>query len=298
MSFSKQVKEELNSIQIKSNCCKKAYLLGALLASDMRDGKITLKLSDAETAEKVVLLLKTIYKCDPEVRQVKRGCYECHELTFFSKKLLEFLNYADCFLPEGSPEHILTCQNCGSAFLRAVFCASGSISDPIKSYALEMRLPNENRASLVCSVIGEWGISIPSVTKRKDAVGLFYRNESSIGDIMTACGANKTLFAFYETSVEKNLRNDENRATNCVARNIQKSVEATALQILAIESLMAAGLFDELSTEIKQSALLRLENPDISLTELAAQHVPQISKSGLNHRLSKVIDEARKRKLI
>jgi DNA-binding protein WhiA len=75
-------------------------------------------------------------------------------------------------------------------------------------------------------------------------------------------------------------------------------VEATALQVLAIESMMAAGLFDELSTEIRQSALLRLENPDISLTELAAQHVPQISKSGLNHRLSKVIDEARKRKLI
>ena len=269
-----------------------------MLASDICGGNIILKLSDAETAEKVILLLKTIFKCDTEVKHVKRGCYECHELTFFSKKLVDFLSFADSFLPDGSPEQILTCKNCSSAFLRAVFCASGSVSDPMKSYALEMRLPNENRANLVCSVIGEWGISIPSGTKRKDAVGLFYRNESSIGEIMTACGANKTLFDFYGTSVEKNLRNDENRATNCVARNIQKSVEATALQVLAIESLMSASLFDELPAEIKQSALLRLDNPDISLTELAALHTPPISKSGLNHRLSRIIDEAKKRKLI
>ena len=172
------------------------------------------------------------------------------------------------------------------------------MSDPKKSYTLELRIPNENRAELVSSIIDEWGITAPSKTFRNGIVGLFYRNESSIEDFITACGGNKSLFSFFEASVEKDLRNSENRATNCVARNISKSVEATALQICAIESFKATSSFDDLPREIKQSAILRIDNPDMSLSELAALHTPPISKSGLNHRLSKIIEEAKKRKLI
>ncbi len=298
MSFSKQVKEELNSIQIKSNCCKKAYLFGALLSAEVADDSVFLKLSDRETAEKVILLLKTIYKCEPIVREVKRGCYESLELRFKSKKLSEFLSFSDSFMPGGSLDNIFTCNSCRSAFLRAVFCSSGSVSDPKKSYTLEIRVPNEQRANLVCDVIDEWGINSPSRTQRDGITGLFYRNESSIEDFITACGGNRALFAFFEASVEKDLRNSENRATNCVAKNISKSVEATALQVSAIESLKATSLFEDLPREIKQSAILRIENPDMSLSELASLHTPPISKSGLNHRLSKIIEEAKKRKLI
>lgn len=298
MSFSKQIKEELNSLQIKGNCCKKAYLFGAMLASSVSDDKISLKLSDKDTADKVIFLLKTIYKCEPEVKMIKRGCFESCELVFASKKLLEFLLYADSFSSSSSIDHIFTCNNCRSAFLRAVFCSAGSVSDPHKSYTLEIRAQNENRAGLICAVIDEWGISAPSRTQRNGVIGLFYRNESSIEDFITACGGNKSLFSFFEASVEKDLRNAENRATNCVAKNILKSVEATAIQINAIEALKAAGFFEDMPYEIKKSALLRLENPDMSLSELAAIHEPLISKSGLNHRLSKLVDEAKKRKLI
>lgn len=298
MSFSKQVKEELNSIQIKGNCCKKAYLFGAILASETVGDKIILKLSDRETAEKIAFLLKSIYKCESESTRVKRGCFECHTLSFVSKKLFEYLSFSDSFRSGNNIENLFTCQSCRSAFLRAVFCAAGSVSDPKKTYTLEIRVPNISRSELLCDVISEWGINIPSQTKRNGLIGLFYRNESSIEDFLTACGCNKALFAFFEASVEKNLRNDENRATNCVAKNISKSVEATALQISAIESLKATSTFDDLPREIRQSAILRIENPDMSLSELASLHQPPISKSGLNHRLSKIIEEAKKRNLL
>ena len=39
-----------------------------------------------------------------------------------------------------------------------------------------------------------------------------------------------------------------------------------------------------------QTALLRIENDDVSLSELALMHEPPISKSGLNHRLEKICD--------
>ena len=116
--------------------------------------------------------------------------------------------------------------------------------------------------------------------------------------MLTVCGANKTIFTFFDVHIEKDLRNLENRATNCVTRNIAKSVLAAGSQVEAIEALKATGMLDELSEDINITANLRLENPDMSLNELAGIHTPPISKSGLNHRLSKIIELAKKRKLI
>ncbi len=297
MSYSGQVKEELNSIQIKSNCCKRAYLFGALLSSEECEGRLLLKLSDSATADKVIFLLGSIYKCTPEVKAIKRGCYEIKELYFNARKPSEFLAFAD-FFKDGGIDRYFTCDGCLSAFLRGVFCASGSISDPHKSYTLEIRTRNEGRAALIKRITEERGLTTPRHTERGGAVGLFYRNESDVEEFITGCGANNSLFEFYNASVEKDLRNSENRATNCVARNISKSVLAAAQQVAAIESLVATKAIEEMPREIRITAQLRLQNPDMSLGELAALHTPPISKSGLNHRLSKIVEEAKKRKLI
>jgi DNA-binding protein WhiA len=185
-----------------------------------------------------------------------------------------------------------------AAFLRGAFCASGSVSDPQKSYTLEMRPRNYARAAFISHVAELYGLNPLCRTVRKGAVGLFYRNESSIEDFLTACGVNKALFEFFDVYVQKDLRNSENRATNCVAKNILKSVEASSLQIQAIEALISNGIFDELSPDIRKTALLRIDNPEISLSELAEMHTPAISKSGLNHRLAKLIETAKRYKLI
>ena len=298
MSFSKQVKEELNGIQIKGNCCKKAYLFGALLSASNEGESISLKVSDDESAQKIISLLGTIYKCNPDVKITKRGCFESTEISFNSKKIGEFLAFADNYSDESSIDGLFTCKNCHSAFLRGAFCSFGSVSDPKKTYSLEMRVANSARAKLLCHIIEEAEISPPSVTKRDGGIGLFYRNESSIEDFITVCGGNKSLFAFFEASLEKDLRNSENRATNCVAKNISKSVEATALQISAIEALKSVNAYNDLPRELKLTAELRVQHPDMSLGELAELHVPHISKSGLNHRLTKIIEEAKKLKLI
>ena len=298
MSFSKQVKEELNSIQIKGNCCKKAYLFGAFLSAENNCDTISLKISDGDSAQKIISLLGTIYKCTPAVNITKRGCFESTDITFKSKKIAEFLSFADNFNDESLMNGIFTCKSCHSAFLRGAFCSFGSVSDPQKTYCLEMRVKNHSRAALLSCIVGNADINTPSVTNRSGGIGLFYRNESSIEDFLTVCGANKSLFSFFETSLEKDLRNSENRATNCVTRNILKSVEATALQISAIEALKSVNAFNDLPRELKHTAELRVANPDMSLGELADLHIPRISKSGLNHRLSKIIEEAKKLKLI
>ena len=107
-------------------------------------------------------------------------------------------------------------------------------------------------------------------------------------------GATNAAFELMNCKIERTIRNEENRATNCVARNISRSVEASRRQIEEIETLVTSGRIDTLPYDLKVTARLRLENPESSLTELALMHVPPISKSGLNHRLQKLSNESKK----
>ena len=298
MSFSSEVKAELNSLQIKSNCCKKAYLFGASLFAEQQNENLSLTLTDRSSIDQVCYFLKTIYKIIPERKTIKRGCYSATVLTFTSPRISEFLNIADGFSSDSDLSALISCQSCNVAFLRGVFCARGSVSDPHKSYSLEIQVLNQHRADLISKIIEDIGLTVPSTTERSGKIGLFYRNETAIEDFLTVCGANQTLFTLLNSQIEKDIRNLENRATNCVAKNIHKTVEAIGQQITAIEKLKEHGFFDDLSKEIKLTANLRLDNPEATLSELAELHTPPISKSGLNHRLTKIIDEAKKRKLI
>jgi len=302
MSFSSQVKDELNALAIKNNCCKKAYIFGVMLSASALGDVISVKLTDESTAEQFCHFLKSIYNIEPERKAINRGCFKAFELSFRSHKISEFLSFADSFSDSDEDIDALSsffkCKDCKSVFLRAVFCARGSVSDPKKSYSLEIHVPNDTRAMLVHSILEELGPEAPGITPRKDRYGIFYRNESAIEYVLSVFGANKIIFDFLDAYVEKDYRNAENRATNCVARNIARSVNAAGAQIASIEALIANGMLEELSEDIKTTAKLRIANPDMSLGELAAIHNPPISKSGLNHRLSKITELAKKRKLI
>lgn len=302
MSFSSQVKDELNSLQIKGNCCKKSYIFGSLVSADVTNGVISVKLFENFIADQLRYYLKSIYKIEAETKIIKRGCFSATELRFKSAKISDFLNFADEF--SGSDEDMNTldglfpCENCKKIFARAAFCASGSVSDPKKSYTFEIRTPIDTRAMLLHTIFEEIGTEAPGVTSRQGRFSIFYKNNSAIEDILSVLGANKTLFDFLDSYVEKDVRNYENRATNCVTSNISKSVGASGLQVLAIEALIATGVFEELSPDIQATAALRLANPSLTLSELAEIHSPPISKSGLNHRISKMIELAKSRELI
>ena len=62
------------------------------------------------------------------------------------------------------------------------------------------------------------------------------------------------------------------------------------MQIQAIEKLIKSGKINELSEDLKKTAYLRLDNPDMSLSELANIADFKITKSGLNHRLKKLME--------
>ena len=153
MSFSTQVKEELNSLQIKGNCCKKAYIFGSLMSAELEDRSIFVKIADSASADQLCHLLKAIYKIEPERRDVRRGCYNATELRFSSAKISDFVRFADEFSGSDEDVEILEayfgCDKCKLTFVRAAFCASGSVSDPKKSYTFEIYAANDTRAMLI-----------------------------------------------------------------------------------------------------------------------------------------------------
>ena len=184
-----------------------------------------------------------------------------------------------------------SCDACRSAFLRGAFLAYGTVNDPRKSFHLEFSLPNGWGAEALCGVLITLGYP-PRAILRKGNVGLYFKDSASVEDLITAMGAHHGLFEVINSRIERDIRNNENRATNCVAKNIEKTISAATRHMEAINKLMEHGKMENLPEGVRYTAMLRYRNPDATLDELARMHEPTISKSGLSHRLQKLLDAA------
>ena len=182
------------------------------------------------------------------------------------------------------------CDSCRSAFLRGSFLALGTVNDPHKSFHMEWKLAPA-RARLLSAVLSDQGYP-PRMITRTEYVGVYYKDSAAIEDLITLMGSSTVLFEVINSRIERDIRNNENRATNCVARNIEKTIAAATRQMEAINRLVETGKLASLPASLQETAALRYANPDASLDELVTLHSPSISKSGLNHRLKKIVDAA------
>ena len=185
------------------------------------------------------------------------------------------------------------CDECRAAFLRGLLIALVTVNDPHKSYHLEIPLAkyNQDRLAPLEEFFIEGGF-MPKSVEREKTMALYFKSNMQISDILSFAGAMRASFEVTNTYIERDIRNNENRATNLVTTNISKAVNAARRQVLAINKLIDAGRLDMLPQELVETAMLRLENDDISLAELALLHEPPISKSGLNNRIRRILDEA------
>lgn len=181
-----------------------------------------------------------------------------------------------------------TCPECRNAFLRGVFLRCGSVNAPDKSNHLEMKVANEMNADELCIFLREMGLEA-KVSKRRERYVVYFKDGDAIFHVLSVMGAQKCAFELVNTQIEKNIRNNVNRVNNCEMANMQKSASATGRQLDAIRELMRDERFETLPEKLFYTATLRRDNPDLSLTDLAAIHEPPITKSCVNHRLEKLI---------
>jgi len=183
------------------------------------------------------------------------------------------------------------CASCKSSFLRGVFCVCGTVSDPSKSFHFEIKLNDKTVCDLLDDFIRK-NCTEMKQTMRKGKFSLYLKKADDIQDILHFMGASKEAFEIANEKIKRELLNLANRRNNFDYVNIQKTVSASQETVDAINVLIKKGKLTSLPTPLAETARLRLDNPYANLEELAALHSSRITKSGVNHRLKKLIELA------
>jgi DNA-binding protein WhiA len=178
---------------------------------------------------------------------------------------------------------------CRQSFMRGAFLAGGSVTDPDKRYHLELVTSHLKVSSETYALLMELGFS-PKDTLRGGSSILYFKQSDMIVDFLTAIGAPVCAMKIIEAKMEKELRNGVNRRCNCDTANLGKAVDAAQQQLMAIRHLRASGKLENLPEKLRQAALLREDNPEATLSELAELVDPPISKPAMSHRMRKLIE--------
>lgn len=294
MSFADEVREELLDLQIKSACCRRAFICGLLLNADVKinaekEREVIFYQSSDRAADICPALIKQQFGRDCKTEKLIRSGRPTHRISFESRSAADILDKLSG-LGEKEIDDIIgfKCQGCVGAFLRGVFCGCGTLADPKKYYHLEFHINDSSRCERLCRIISAQGIE-PLRSTLKSGYRVYFKSGQSIDDMLTLMGAQQKLFDLLNAHIEREIRNNENRVTNCLATNIQKTVSAAGRQINAIKKLMDSPKYASVPDELKETAELRIKYAEISLAELAAAHTVPITKSGLNHRLEKLV---------
>lgn len=175
------------------------------------------------------------------------------------------------------------------AIIRGTFMGAGSINNPEREYHLEMEVTNEQNMNTVLDLLLEFGIKAKYM-EAKNKYYIYLKEGEEISKFLALIGAAKAVMKFEDIRIQKEMRGKVNRLVNCETANLNKTINASIEQIAAIRKLQENGEFKKLDDNLKEIALLRLENPDMSLIELGKKLKVPIGKSGVNYRLRKIME--------
>lgn len=300
MSFAQETKAGLVSASEgqKHECCRKAELYGILYSAGIFSReRLKLVTVCEELAALCIKRLRDLYSIEGNLYITEKKSGESDErrsckITVPQKRELERLFHGFKYTPEDTESlvkrEMFKCQGCMAAFVRGAFLSAGTLTDPDKGYHLELDFTSEAAAQSITELLSECGIE-PKRTSRKTEHVLYYKDSESIENFLAFIGATNAAFTIMNKKIERELRSDANRLANSELANIGKTVAAAGDQLAAINSLKAKGELERMPDELKITAYLRLEHADATLAQLAALHDPPITKSGVNHRLKKII---------
>lgn len=301
MSFAGDTKNDLCGLFVKKPCCRRSLLLGILRVSSLfSEDEIRFTTRSAPTAALTAALLSECFPAEGSSADPKNTeeSGTCPESAGFSVTLTgsgaravyrAFDTDGDGKGCAAEPRYGQKCTGCRTAFLRGVFLSCGNVTDPEVGYHLDLTLSDDSTADGIGYLLEEFGLP-PKRSVRKGAPVLYYKESEAVEDFLTTVGAAKASFAVMNAKILKELRNNANRLSNCELANIGKTVGAATVQYEAIRTLIAEDRLSLLPPELQQTARLRCENPDLPLKELALLHEPPLTKSGLDHRLRKIVD--------
>ena len=178
-------------------------------------------------------------------------------------------------------------------YIREAFIKSGFINSPDKEYHLEILFKTKKKAEKMKAILEQCGIENVGITKKGTGTIIYIKDGESISSFLALIGASNAVLRFEEIRVIKETRNNINRLVNCETANLNKTIDAAVEQIKSINFLKQKHKFHTLPENLKEIAELRIKNPDASYEELGKMLKKPIGKSGVSHRLNKIIEKAK-----
>ena len=295
MSFSSNVKDELCKQYSKSRHCQLAEIAGILeLTGNLNDNfNLEIETDNAALIEKYAVLMKTAFSLDI-TKPISR------EETLRILAALKWINNRnEIHLPinEQRTNGLLVQKTCCKrAFIRGAFLASGSMSDPNKSYHFEIVGKTSEQAIQLKELMNAFETDA-KIVERKGHHVVYLKEGAQIVDMLNVMEAYVSLMNLENVRILKEMRNSVNRQVNCETANLNKTVSAAVRQIEDINILQQAIGLDNLPENLREIAYLRLEYQDAPLKDLGQYLDPPVGKSGVNHRLRRLSELADKYRL-
>ena len=292
MSFSSETKEELCRLPLSRVCCARAESYGVLLYCHTFDGReIRIVTANAGFAQRLPRLFRRAFDLGFDVLPAEGAEGKRTFLITDREKILKIFS---AYGQENNFSHhinygMLESDCCRQSFLRGAFLAGGSITDPAKRYHLELLCPHSCVSREAHNLLMEMGFS-PKETQRAGNSLTYFKQSEVIEDVLTTMGAPLAAMAVMQTRMEKDVSNTVNRRVNCDSANADKIVAAAQEQLSVIRELDRRFGLVNLPEVLQETAMLRIANPDSSLTDLAVLANPPVSKSCMSHRMKKLLE--------
>lgn len=309
MSFSAEVKQELVGSRLEKSCCMLSELnaLTQSCASMTLHGggrvSIAYTTENVSVAKRIFILLKKRLEINatPHFSKTmrfggRRICIirltqEDTRKLMLSLHMLHESEEGDVF--RGIPRRALTRKCCQRAFLRGIFLGEGSVSAPEHStYHLEFVCSSDSRAEAIGQILTRCEIDY-SISMRRGTYVVYLKQSGQISTLLSTMGAVRAMMHYENVLAQRSLHESVTRTTNCDHNNMVRQLTAAQRQVTVIREISLKHSLTILPPQLQSVARLRLENPDASLEQLGEMLQPPVGKSGVNHRMRKIMEFAK-----
>lgn len=287
VSFSSKLKTDLCKLK-PTGCCRFAQSYGLLLfGRSFCKEDISIYTKSRDTAELYSSLLKICFSVHTATVESKGGYIVSVPGEADRERIVNYYSSGESDWIF-NPKHVKR-SCCRWAFIRGAFLSAGSINSPEKGYHLEFAVKDPTLSFAFAAFLELCGYK-PRTSTRKSVTALYYNNSTFVEEMLGSMGAMAQSLEIMETKIVRDMRNKLNRQNNFETSNITKTVNAALEQTKAIKYLQNNNLLGLLTEELYEVAVLRRDNPEASLSELCTLCGGKISRSGLNHRLKRIIE--------
>ena len=297
MSFSSEVKTELCRAGLNRRCCALAEAYGVLLYANVFTlGQVRIMTENDAFAARLPRLFRRAFDLEFDVMPALDAAGKRSFLVTDPDKLRALFTAFGYDTDKTVSHHInlaVVESECDRvSFLRGAFLAGGSVTDPRRSYHLELATGHESVCRETHALLLEMGFEPRDAVRGRTWITYFKRS-GVIEDLLVTLGASVSAMGIMEAKAEKHMANAMNRLTNCDMANADKVTDAAAEQLAAIRAIEAGPGLNALPPALQETALLRIANPSCSLSDLAQLAYPPVTKSCMNHRLRKLLELSR-----